>query len=129
MASILIVEDEKDIVLLLDIYLTLRGHTIIEKAYDGEMGIHYFRQNYQHIDFVLLDYRMPRKNGLEVAKEMLMINIDTKIIFLTADYSIRAKTEKLRIVGFITKPISLDLLNDLIEKNLEEKVEKSLYIS
>ena len=120
MAKILIVEDDKDIVLLLDMYLTMKGHTIIEKAYDGEMGIHCFKNNYQQIDFVLMDYRMPIKNGMEAAKEILAFKPNNQIIFLTADYTIQSKAEKLGVVGFIIKPISFNVLNNLIERTFRK---------
>ncbi len=40
-------------------------------------------------DIILMDHRMPKKNGIEASKEILKINGKTKIIFLSADSSIK----------------------------------------
>ena len=69
--SILLVDDEESILTSIKSFLSRRGHTVLT-ASDGEEGIEKIKNNV--IDLVLTDYRMPKKNGLEVLKETKLIN-------------------------------------------------------
>ena len=63
-----------------------------------------------------MDYRMPSKNGLETTKEILAINPNCKIIFISADYSVRDQVLKIGAIDFIEKPLDFNTLFNLIEK-------------
>ena len=65
--KILIVEDQKEIVDLLRVYLENEGY-ILSCAYDGEAGLNLFRS--EKIDLCLLDVMLPKMNGFELAKEI-----------------------------------------------------------
>jgi CheY-like chemotaxis protein len=47
----------------------------------------------QHFDAVILDYKMPDRNGLEVAKEILTINPNQRIILASA-YHCHKRTKR-----------------------------------
>ena len=59
---------------------------------------------------------MPLKDGLETTKEILSINPHCKIIFISADYSIRDKALEMGAIDFLEKPINFNSLYRLIEK-------------
>ena len=61
MNTILICDDDKDIVSALDIYLTSEGYETV-KAYDGLECLEAVKR--QPVDLILLDVMMPRLNGL-----------------------------------------------------------------
>ena len=69
-------------------------------------------------DVVILDYSMPRINGMDVAKEILAINSHQRIIFASAyvketlEQSIK---ELKQVVELVQKPFSLNKLVDIIE--------------
>jgi CheY-like chemotaxis protein len=69
-------------------------------------------------DVVILDYRMPSINGMDVAKEILAINSHQRVIFASAyvketlEHSIK---ELKQVVELIQKPFSLNDLVDIIE--------------
>jgi CheY-like chemotaxis protein len=69
-------------------------------------------------DVVILDYRMPSINGMDVAKEILAINSHQRVIFASAyvketlEHSIK---ELKQVVELIQKPFSLNELVDIIE--------------
>ena len=65
-----------------------------------------------------MDHRMPSKDGIEVTEEILSINPNTKIIFVSADYSIRDKALEVGAIDFLEKPIDFITLHRIIEKNL-----------
>jgi len=105
--SILVVEDEKDILELVGYNLEQEGYHIL-KAADGEAALNLARK--KHLDLIVLDLMLPKLSGTEVCKT-LKKNEETAnipIIMLTA------KTEEIdRVLGFelgaddyVTKPFS-----------------------
>ena len=69
-------------------------------------------------DVVLLDQNMPRKSGIDTAKEILKIRRNQRIIFLTAyGQNILQKVSDLKddTVQIIQKPFSLEFLTKKIE--------------
>ena len=68
-----------------------------------------------------MDHRMPVKNGIEATKEILKINNTTKIIFISADRTIKEEVLSLGVVSFIDKPFKIYVLVDVINKALSRK--------
>jgi CheY-like chemotaxis protein len=69
-------------------------------------------------DVVVLDYRMPKKDGMEVAKEILSINPNQRIIFASAyvkDTLQFAVKELKMVVELMQKPFKVQALVDTIE--------------
>lgn len=64
---ILIADDDREICDLLEIYLQNEGYEV-SKAYDGVEALE--KINSRNLDCLILDVMMPRKNGLEVVKEV-----------------------------------------------------------
>jgi two-component system, OmpR family, phosphate regulon response regulator PhoB len=106
--TILIVEDERDVVDLLTLNLRKAGGFIISTAADGATGLHKART--ERPGFIILDLMLPKMSGLEVCK-ILKSDPATRqipIMMLTA------KAEEIdRIVGlefgaddYVTKPFS-----------------------
>jgi DNA-binding response OmpR family regulator len=105
MARILIVEDEADIALGLELDLRDEGHHV-EVASDGEEGAR--RAKVPGWDLVVLDVMLPRKDGLEICRELRRARLRTPVLMLTA----RAE-EADKILGldmgaddYLTKPFS-----------------------
>lgn len=105
--KILIVEDEKDIVKMLDYSLKKEGFRI-SSAYNGEDGLDMARK--EHPDLILLDLMLPEMDGLEVCKTL---KNDTKtghipIIILTAKAQEADKIVGLELGAddYVTKPFS-----------------------
>ena len=116
MATIFLVDDDSSIMTLFEKFLTVLGHEIVAKAYDGEEAVNIFREFQMVPDLILMDHRMPIKDGITAAKEILKFNNDCKIIFLSADYSIKDKALALGAKYFLEKPFKLDKLSQIIEK-------------
>ena len=67
MYNILVVDDDKEIVKAIEIYLKREGYNVI-KAYDGLEAVKKVNENLVHL--VILDIMMPNKDGLSALKEI-----------------------------------------------------------
>lgn len=65
--TILIVEDEKDVSSVIAELITSQGFNAVE-AEDGEVGLD--KALSEHPDLILVDILMPRKDGMEMIKEL-----------------------------------------------------------
>ncbi|NMB69227.1 MAG: response regulator transcription factor [Chloroflexi bacterium] len=104
MATILIVEDEIELVKILRSYLEAAGYTVVT-ASRGDQGLALWEK--QHPDLVLLDLNLPGMDGLDVARSIRRKD-ETPIIMVTARVE-----ETDRLIGlelgaddYLTKPYS-----------------------
>ena len=67
MYNILVVDDDKEIVGAIEIYLKKEGYNIL-KAYNGEEALDIVANNEIHL--IILDIMMPKKDGLETLEEI-----------------------------------------------------------
>jgi two-component system response regulator ChvI len=82
--KILLVDDDSDILLTYKAFLEIEGY-IIDTFSDPEDALKHFAQvASSYYDLVLLDIRMPRLNGLQLFYRMKSIDINTKIVFVSA---------------------------------------------
>ncbi len=121
MARILIVEDDDSLRNLYRIALNLKGHEVIGTAGDGNQAVDMFRNFSIKPDIVLMDHRMPGKNGLEVTKEILKMNGKSKIIFASADRPVKEEAISLGARNFKPKPFSLEKLCSNINKAMNSR--------
>lgn len=80
MTTILIIEDEPDLVKVLRSYLENAGYVVLT-AYRGDSGLQTWEINQP--DLVILDLNLPGKDGLDVAREIRRKS-NTPIIMITA---------------------------------------------
>ena len=104
MYTILICDDDKDIVSALDIYLTAEGYRTIP-AYDGKQALKAVEENEIHL--ILMDVMMPNLDGIR-ATAKLRENCNVPIILLTAKSEDADKVLGLNIGAddYITKPFN-----------------------
>ncbi|WP_167629303.1 response regulator transcription factor [Listeria valentina] len=81
MTAILIADDDKEIVDLVQLYLQNEGYEIYQ-AYDGERVLELV--NEREFSLVILDIMMPKLDGLEVCRRMRSEGILTPILMLSA---------------------------------------------
>jgi len=65
-------------------------------------------------DLIIMDYRMPVKNGIEALKEILEIERQAKIMIISADRSIEKIAKSVGAVAFMRKPFSMKRLAENI---------------
>jgi two-component system response regulator ResD len=113
MASILMIEDELQMRNLVNLYVSSKGHRLIE-ADCGHEGLKKFEKENVHL--VILDIMMPDMDGWEVCKQFRERS-DTPLIMLTAKVTVadRVKGLKLGADDYLTKPFHPDELLARIE--------------
>ncbi|KPA16460.1 response regulator receiver protein [Candidatus Magnetomorum sp. HK-1] len=89
-------------------------------AADGEETIKLFRKN--KVDIVLLDIKMPKKDGIQTLKELREITKDFESIILTGYGNELDAINAMRsgAINFLRKPIDLDQMLISIEKAIEK---------
>lgn len=106
-ARIAIVEDNIDLACLLKQFLDQKGMYISFVAYDGDDAVKKFTRCTPKPSIILMDYRLPTKNGIETMKEILRICKGTRVIFLSADSDIEKEVLQAGAVLFMKKPVCL----------------------
>jgi CheY-like chemotaxis protein len=139
--KILIAEDETSIQQVYKLELESRGHdvkitsngeectTLYEKTLHElpESSEKYLRQH-PPFDVVILDYRMPKMDGMDAAKIILGKNPHQRIIFASAYVAstLHESVKELQaIVELIQKPFDLDELANIVEdKQIFDELKK-----
>lgn len=82
MYNILVVDDDKEIVKAIEIYLGKENYKI-HKAYDGEQALKIIKEKENEIHLVILDIMMPNKDGIETLEDIRK-NKNIPVIMLSA---------------------------------------------
>lgn len=126
MKTILVIDDEQDVQILIENLLDQDKYKIIT-AIDGDEG---FKAAYSMLpDLIILDVQMPKLDGFEVYKKLLedKSTYDIPVIMLTgiADKrGVHFDGEDMKAyfskppVAYIEKPLKPDVFTQLIEKTL-----------
>jgi DNA-binding NtrC family response regulator len=123
MKTILIVEDEAIVRESLTEWLTDEGYDVVV-ARDGNEALKIIEE--RDFSTVLLDLRLPGKDGLQVLREARLKKPQIRGIIITAYPTVENAVDamKLGAADFLTKPIDLDRLEKLIKAAPESAAER-----
>src|SRR4051812_36941790 len=115
--TILVVDDEPLIRWTLSERFTQDGFTVTE-ADSGKAALSHFGPG---IDLVLLDFKLPDSDGLQVLRSMKATDPDVPVIMLTALSSVETAVEVMKqgAYHYANKPFNLDELGLIVQKALE----------
>ncbi len=120
MAKILVIDDEVDICMILDRFLTKKGFdvTVAHRGADGMKEV-----KKAAFDLVISDFRLPDMNGLELLKQVKSENPMLKVIIITGYSDIRMAVELIKYgaVDYVTKPLYPEELLSLINDTLADE--------
>jgi len=118
MNKILVIDDELDICLILQRYLTKHGFEVAI-ANTGKDGLASIKKT--RFDLIISDYRLPDFDGLSLLKEIKKERPQVKVIIITGYSDIRMAVEVIKYgaVDYITKPLYPEELLNLIRETLD----------
>ncbi|MGO8879715.1 MAG: PAS domain S-box protein [Desulfomonilaceae bacterium] len=117
--TVLLVEDEAGVRDLAVRRLDILGYDTIV-AGDGAEGVHIFRERLNEIDLVMLDFKMPKMNGVEAFEELIRIKPDVKVL-LSSGYTEDVVMQSFpgqRPAGVLHKPYNMEALKGALERLL-----------
>ena len=111
--SVLIVDDEQLLVRTLSSALKEAGYRIATAGSAEQAERHIFGQ--QQFDLIILDNRLPRESGIEIAKRIRESAVKSKVILMTAYETpeVKAEARRLKIDRYLKKPFDL---TDMVEE-------------
>lgn len=132
--SILVAEDNDEILGTYQKILSMRGHTV-QITSNGLKCFEVYKKNIEDLniknsklnpfDIVLTDYAMPKIDGMKLARAILKLRPTQRIICSTAyPHDVRLETLRSKAnVELLKKPFSLQELIDAVERKMTEKID------
>ncbi|RIV26780.1 sigma-54-dependent Fis family transcriptional regulator [Fibrisoma montanum] len=120
MEKILIVDDNNDICLLLERFLSKQGYKTAS-AQRGEDGLVLLRK--EPFELVICDFKLPDIDGLEMLRRIKVLNPATAVIIITgySDVRVAVQTVKHGAYDYVTKPLYPDEILYTIKGALERR--------
>jgi response regulator NasT len=117
--SVVIADDERQMVHLLTISLKTLGHEVIATTDNGEDAVVLALQN--RPDLVILDIEMPKLDGLDAARKILSEwSVPIIISSGRSDNDVLKRAQTLNIQAYLVKPFSTDQLKSAISISLSQ---------
>jgi two-component system cell cycle sensor histidine kinase/response regulator CckA len=118
----LVLDDDFDIINLIKHGLLKYGFDVFAFT-DPHLALQHFRINAANYHLIISDIRMPGMNGFEFARKVKEIRPDIKVFLMTAFKisnvpSSGFSQSSVKIECLIQKPISIQMLNMIIEKHV-----------
>ena len=107
--TVLVVEDEEMLLVLLKSVLESRGFRVLT-AEDGEEAVETFSRHRNEIAVVLSDMGLPKLGGWEAFQKMKEIRSGVSVILASGyfDYNLKAEMIKAGATDFVQKPYDLE---------------------
>jgi CheY-like chemotaxis protein len=114
-ASILVVDDNKDLLLTFSLILKRKGF-VVETAEDGLLAIEKYKKN--RFDLVLMDAIMPNMNGVDALHKIKEMDTQAKVILITAycEEDQMKRVVKEGAYRALYKPVDIGKLLELINE-------------
>jgi len=109
--TVLVVEDEETVRTTVEKILVALGFEVVV-AVDGRDGVVKFTQEPEKFRLVLLDFTMPRLNGVQVFTELRRITPAVRVVLMSGygEQEVTARFRGLGLDGFIQKPFDVPAL-------------------
>jgi two-component system response regulator HydG len=119
MNKILIIDDDRDICLLLSKYLA-KNNFEVEYATNGLDGLDKVRND--KFDLILQDYKLPDVGGVELLQKIKILSSDSRVIIITGYSDVRTAVLTLKhgAIDYVTKPLFPDEILMTIKAALDK---------
>jgi two-component system chemotaxis response regulator CheY len=120
MATFFLVEDNRLLNEFCRLTLEEHGHKVLGQAFDGHECIEKIcslkESTGKYPDYIIMDYTMPIKNGVDATKELLKLDPDLNIIFISGDSTIKEEAISAGAGAFFEKPLNVVTLLAELQK-------------
>ncbi len=118
MDTILVVDDEKNYLLVMETLLTGAGYEVLTVD-SGEEALEQIRRN--DLDLIITDMKMPRMSGIELMEQLKKVYADLPVVMMTAYGTVEKAVEAMKKGAFdyILKPFKNEELLLTVSKALE----------
>ncbi|MBU5592389.1 response regulator [Clostridium sp. MSJ-4] len=125
MGKVLVVDDTKNIRMMLTTCLEIEGYDVIQ-CKNGYEALEVFEK--EELELAFIDIKMPEVSGTELLKKIRVQNINTPVIIMTAFATVKNAIDctKLGAVAYLQKPFTTDKIKAILKESTF-KVEKSQY--
>ena len=119
-AKVLIADDESEMLRLLAELMRRQGLAPVV-ASDGDAALDCIRK--EHPDLLLVDFRMPGKNGLEVLEKARALDEDLPVILITGFAEVRGAVDAMRAgaYDYLAKPFEHHEVIRVVQRALAER--------
>ena len=114
--SIMIIDDEEDILNLFNDFLQQQGYSVTT-CNNSILALQEIEKKPQEYSLILTDIRMPGISGYELAKIVNNLNKDIKVVFMSAFQLDSNNLKGIRYHEYIQKPVHIQMLLQTV-KNL-----------
>lgn len=116
MKKVLLVEDDMIICMLNKKYITSLGYEVTAMARNADEAIKAVTEHQP--DYILMDVKLKDgMDGIDAMNEIAKIS-DARVIYVTgsSDKETMRRAKQTNMAGFLTKPISYEMLKEILEK-------------
>jgi two-component system, NtrC family, response regulator AtoC len=115
---ILVADDEPNLRRVLGAILTRDGYEVLQAA-DGAEALELADSG---VDVVITDLRMPRVDGMEVLRRLVVDHADVPVIMITAHGSVDSAVEAVKLGAFdyVEKPFEQDHIRQIVSKAVRQ---------
>src|SRR5215208_983223 len=119
-ARVLVVDDERSILLLLHEALSLWGYQVTT-AGTGQEALDALRTGVFHV--AMTDIRMPDMSGLDLLREIKKVDESIEVVVMTGYPAISSAVEALKegAYDYLSKPLILDEIQHLMQRMMERR--------
>ncbi len=118
--SILLVEDEPQLILVAKNLMKALGFTVFEAA-NGREALELYRKNAEYITMVVTDLGMPVMDGYELIRELKSIDPELPVIVSSGygDAEVTSRIAEAKVAGFLSKPYSFAQMREVLKSVID----------
>jgi len=123
---IMLIDDDPSISFLFTQYLKSAG-MVVESFTDPEKALtHFMESDYRHYDLVITDIRMSNLNGFELYQQLMSLDPNLRVIFVTAldiAQEITTLLPEVKLNQFIIKPVNPSVLINSVKQHARRHID------
>jgi len=121
MISVMVVDDDPNLIELFEASSGVYEMNIVGKANDGEEALKVYPSISPPPEIVIMDQRMPNMCGIECTKILLQMHPGARIVFVSGEPGIRNEALAAGAIAFMEKPFAMRNLMEVLTQLMENE--------